>query len=63
MLKKCLSSELFWPVFSRIWTENGEISSYQYLFLSARMRENAYQNNSNTDTFHTMNNLSWEDLQ
>ena len=42
--KKCPYSELFWSVFSRIWTEYGEIlriSPY-----SVRMRENADQNNS-----------------
>ena len=35
--KKCLYSELFWSVFSRIRTEYGEI---------LRMRENTDQNNS-----------------
>ena len=42
--KKCLFSELFWSVFSRFWTECGEIlriSPY-----SVRMRENTDQNNS-----------------
>ena len=41
--EKCPYSELFWAVFSRIRTEYGEIlciSTY-----SARMRENADQNN------------------
>ena len=40
----CPYSELFWSVFSRIWTEYGEIlriSPY-----SVRMRENMDQNNS-----------------
>ena len=42
--KKCPSSELFWSVFSRIWTEYGQILHIStYLF---RMRENADQNNS-----------------
>ena len=42
--EKCLYSELFWSVFSRIRTEYGEIlriSPY-----SVRMWENADQNNS-----------------
>ena len=42
--EKCPYLELFWPVFSRIWTEYGEIlciSPY-----SVRMRENTDQNNS-----------------
>ena len=42
--KKCPYSKLFWSVFSRIWTEYGEIlciSPY-----SVQMRENADQNNS-----------------
>ena len=42
--KRCPDSELFWSVFSRIWTKYGEIlgiSPYP-----ARMQENADQNNS-----------------
>ena len=42
--KKCPFSELFWSVFSHIWTEYAEIlrtSPY-----SVRMRENTDQNNS-----------------
>ena len=42
--EKCPYSELFWSVFSRIWTGYGEIlriSPY-----SVRMRENANQNKS-----------------
>ena len=42
--EKCPYSELFWSLFSRIWTEYEEIlciSSY-----SVRMRENANQNSS-----------------
>ena len=42
--KKCPYSKLFWSVFTRIWTEYGEI-----LFISpysVRMRESTDQNNS-----------------
>ena len=42
--EKCPYSELFWSLFSRIWTEYGDtlrISPY-----SVRMRENMDQNNS-----------------
>ena len=42
--EKCLYLEIFWPVFSRIWTEYEEIlriSPY-----SVRMRENTDQENS-----------------
>ena len=42
--RKCPYSELFWSIFSLIWTEQGEIlriSPY-----SVRMRENTDQNNS-----------------
>ena len=42
--KKCPYSELFWSSFSRNWTEHEEIRSISPY--SARMRENAYQNNS-----------------
>ena len=44
--------ELFWSVFSRIWTEYGEmlrISPY-----SVRMWENTDQNTPNTNFFHTV---------
>ena len=42
--KKNPSSELFWSVFSRIWTEYGKILSISpYL---VQMRENTDQNNS-----------------
>ena len=44
MRQNCPYSELFWSVFSRIWTESGEIwciSPY-----SVKMRENTEQNNS-----------------
>ena len=39
MRKKCL-----WSVFSRIWTEYGEIRNISPF--SVRMRENTHQNNS-----------------
>ena len=39
--EKCPYSEFFWPMFSRIWTEYGDISPY-----SVRMRENRHQKNS-----------------
>ena len=41
--KKCPYSELFWPAFSRIQTEYGEIRSISPY--SVRMRQNADQNN------------------
>ena len=37
-------SELFWPTFSRIRTQYGEIQSISPF--SVRMQENTYQNNS-----------------
>ena len=49
MREKCPYSELFWSGYSRIWTEYGailRISPY-----SVRMRENAYQNNSEYGQF------------
>ena len=42
--EKCLYSELFSSVFSRIWTEYGEIRSIASY--SVQIRENADQNNS-----------------
>ena len=42
--KKCLHSELFWSVFSRIWTEYGEIRPISPY--SVRMPGNTDQNNS-----------------
>ena len=43
-LERCLYSELFWSIFSRIRNEYGEIRSISpYL---VRMRENTDQNNS-----------------
>ena len=47
--KKCLYSELFWSVFSRIQTEYGEIRSISPY--SVRMRANADQNNSKYEHF------------
>ena len=48
MRKKCLYSELFWFVFSRIRTEYREIRSTPY---SVRMLKNADQNNSEYGPF------------
>ena len=46
--EKCPYSEFFWSVFSRIWTEYGEI------LLIGRMRENMDQKNSEYGRFlHT----------
>ena len=42
--EKCLYSELFWSVFSRIWTEYGGVRSISPY--SVRMREKTDQNNS-----------------
>ena len=42
--EKCRYSELFWSVFSRIWTEYGEI--LRIAPYSVPMRENTDQNNS-----------------
>ena len=53
--KKCPYSEFFWPAFSQIWTEYGEIlriSPY-----SVRMRENADQNNSEYGHFSRSDSL------
>ena len=50
--KKCPYSELFWPVFSRIWTKYGEIRGiYAYL---VRMRELRTRISLNMDTFHAV---------
>ena len=50
--EKCPYSELFWPVFSRIWTKYGEIRSiYAYL---VRMRELRTRISLNMDTFHAV---------
>ena len=58
--KKCPYSEIFWFVFSRIWTE------YRYLqcksLHSGRMRENTYQKNSIMEALnywkHSMNGFN-----
>ena len=50
--KKCLHSEFFWSVFSRIWTEYGDLQSKSPY--SVRMQENADLKNPNTDTFQAM---------
>ena len=47
--EKCLYSELFWSVFSRIWTEYGKIRSTSTY--SVRMRENTNQNNPEYEYF------------
>ena len=51
-------SEFFWSVFSRIWTEYGEIFCISQIFCislcSIRMRENTEQKNPNMDTFHAV---------
>ena len=55
--EKCLYSEFFWSIFSRIRAEYGEIlciSSY-----SVWMRENTNQKTSNTDTFYAVISNSW----
>ena len=50
--EKCPNSELFWSVFSHIWTEYGEIRSiFPYL---VRMRENTDQNNSECGVFRSV---------
>ena len=45
--EKCSYSEFFWSVFSRIWTEYGEILSPN----SVRMQENTDQENSEYGLF------------
>ena len=49
MREKCHFSELFWSVFSSIWTKWGQILSISPH--SVRMRENADQNNSEYGQF------------
>ena len=51
-VKKCLFSEFFWSVFSRIWTEYGEIPSVSPY--SVRMQETTARKTPNTDTFHAV---------
>ena len=52
--KKCLYLEFFWSVFSRIWTEYGEIRSISPY--AVRMRENTDRKTANTDSFYAMHN-------
>ena len=47
--EKCPYWEFFWSVFSRIWTEYGEIRSIS-LYL-VRIRDNTYQKNSGCGHF------------
>ena len=47
--RKCPHLELFWSVFSRIWTECGEVWSISPC--SVRMLENTDQNNSEYGNF------------
>ena len=47
--EKCLYSEFFWSVCSRIWTEYGEIRSITPY--SVQMRENTDQKNSKYEHF------------
>ena len=56
--QKCRYSELFWSVFSRIWTEYGEIlrtSPYSF-----RMRENIDQSNSKSFAKFTRKHMCHE---
>ena len=49
--KKCLHSAFFWPAFSCIWTEHGDLwnkSPY-----SVRIREDTDQKSQSKDTFDT----------
>ena len=45
----CPQLEFFWPVFSRIWTEYGDIRSIS--LYSVRMQENMYLKNSEYGQF------------
>ena len=49
LCKDCPYSEFFWSVFSRIWTEYGEIRSISPY--SVRVRENADQKSSKNGHF------------
>ena len=44
--EKCPYSEIFWSIFSRIWTEYGEGEMLRISQYSVRMRENTDQKNS-----------------
>ena len=52
----CPYSELFWPAFSRIWTEFGEI--LRIFPYSVQMQENVDQNNSEYGLFSRSDALS-----
>ena len=64
--EKCPYSEIFWLVFSRIWTEDGEIQSIFPCLV--RMWENKYQKNSEyrhfscSDKIHSFLRI-WSHLQ
>ena len=49
---KCPYSEIFWSVFSSIWTEYGEM--HRISSNSVRMCENADKKTPNTNTFLTV---------
>ena len=55
--KKCPYSELFWSVFTRIWTEYGEIRHMSPY--SVQIMENMDQSNSKYETFSRNMKLSW----
>ena len=61
MRKKCLYSELFWSVFSRIRTDYGEKRSIPSS--SVQLRENMGQNNSQYGYFLRSVNLGFFTLQ
>ena len=50
--KNCPYSELFWSIFSRIWTEYGEILRISPC--SVPIQENTDQNNSEYGHFHAV---------
>ena len=52
LCEKSPYSEFFRSVFSRIWTENGEIHSISSH--SVRMRKSTEQKTPNIDTFHAV---------
>ena len=56
--KKCPYSELFWSVFSRIWTEYREILCIS--LYSVQMREEKDQNNSGYGQFLRNETSCWE---
>ena len=58
--KKYPYLELFWSLFSRIWTEYGEIQSISVY--SVQMRENTDQNNSEYGHFLRSDRLLFQDL-